>query len=256
MQNDTFRSLTVYADDTPLLSFSRVSLSGREALDLLPRAFDLQMWGLSDSDRILLTRCKKVHVVSGGSILAEGFAAEHCSILVSGEKVVQLLFSPGLMLWEAQVSLSVEAGCAVSDTVRHLLSASGTGISLLGFPGADPIRSRPQGFFGRAAECIHEALSAAGARGYLTGAGLAVVPREGLPVSGSLTDVDLLEAPAFAGNGLWVLRTRPSGWTVGKAVSVLWQGLHFSGLVAERQLELDTGAGIWKTELLLEVANE
>ena len=117
----------------------------------------------------------------------------------------------------------------------------------------DPVRFRPQGFFGRAAECIHEALSAAGARGYLTGAGLAVVPREGLPVSGSLTDADLLEAPAFAGNGLWVLRTRPSGWTVGKKISVSWQSTALIGVITERALNLDAGEKEWEMELVIQL---
>lgn len=248
--------ICVIADGQDIISFSRAVISGREALDLLPRAFCLRLWNLTEAEHLLLSRCRRVRVLSGVSVLAEGDAAGCFRRREKGDLVTEVLFSTGLALWEAQVSLSVEAGCAVSETVRQLLVASGTGISLLGFPGADPVRSRPQGFFGRAAECIHEALSAAGARGYLTGAGLAVVPREGLPVSGSLTDADLLEAPAFVGNGLWVLRTRPSGWTVGKKISVSWQGVTFSGLIAERQLELDTGAGIWKTELLLEVKNE
>ena len=39
--------------------------------------------------------------------------------------------------------------------------------------------SRLQAFYGRAAECVNEALSAAKARGYLTEAGLGIVPEEG-----------------------------------------------------------------------------
>jgi hypothetical protein len=44
--------------------------------------------------------------------------------------------APGLKLWEAPVSLDVEAGVTVSETVQRLLDASGTGIQLLetGYP--------------------------------------------------------------------------------------------------------------------------
>ena len=38
-------------------------------------------------------------------------------------------------------------------------AASGTGIQLLSFPGEDPVSTRGQVFFGRAAECIEEALT-------------------------------------------------------------------------------------------------
>ena len=245
--------ICVIADGQDIFSFSRAVISGREALDLLPRAFCLRLWNLTENEHLLLSRCRRVRVLSGVSVLAEGDAAECFRRREKGDLVTEILFSPGLALWEAQVSLSVEAGCAVSETVRQLLAASGTGISLLGFPGADPVRSRPQGFFGRAAECIHEALSAAGARGYLTGVGLAVVPREGLPVSGSLTDADLLEAPAFAGNGLWVLRTRPSGWTVGKKISVSWQSTALIGMITERALNLDAGEKEWEMELVIQL---
>ena len=86
-------------------------------------------------------------------------------------------------LWEAPVSLSVEAGVSVSETVRRILTASGTGIRLLSFPGRDPVFSRGQAFCGRTAECVTEALSAAGAKGYLVPAGLCILPAEPLPAT-------------------------------------------------------------------------
>ena len=108
--------------------------------------------------------------------LAAAFTAASEAIHTLAEDLGTL---PGLPLWEAQVSLSVEAGVTVSETVNRILESSGTGIPLLSFPGKDPVMTRPQAFYGRAAECVDEALSAARARGYLTEAGLGIVPEEG-----------------------------------------------------------------------------
>ena len=165
-----------------------------------------------------------------------------------------MVFAAGLGLWETPVSLSVEAGVSVSGTVRQILSASGTGIPLLSFPGEDPVRSRGQAFYGRAAECIEEALMAAGARGYLTESGLCVVPAEGLPVSMDLSSADLLSDPVFVGNRQMLLRTRITGWPLGKQVSVNWKGVQIRGLVTERSVDADNMEGNWQSELLMEVS--
>ena len=169
-------------------------------------------------------------------------------------KITEVVFAAGLGLWETPVSFSVEAGVSVSDMVRRILSESGTGIPLLSFPGEDPVRSRGQAFYGRAAECIEEELSAAGARGYLTESGLCVVPAEGLPMSMELSAADLLSDPVFVGNGQLLLRTRITGWPLGKGVSVNWKGVQIRGLVTERSVDADNMEGNWQSELLMEVS--
>ena len=167
--------------------------------------------------------------------------------------VTEVLFSAGLRLWEAPVSLSVEAGVTVSETVRRILSDSGTGLPLLSFPGEDPVRARGQAFSGRAAECVVSALSAADARACLTPSGLCVIPSSGLPVSMTLTEHDLTDVPVRAGSNLLVLRTKVAGWPLGKTVSVQWQGETAEGLVTERSVDADSAEGSWETEILMEV---
>ena len=76
-------------------------------------------------------------------------------------------------------------------------SFSGIGVQLLSFPGEDPVSTRGQAFFGRAAECIEEALGEAGAGCCLVPSGLCVIPKEGLPVSMVLTGEDLTDAPSY-----------------------------------------------------------
>ena len=165
-------------------------------------------------------------------------------------------FSLGLDLWEARVSVSVEGGVSLSDTVRRILTASGTGIRLLSLPGSDPVRSRGQAFFGRAAECVSSALSAASARGVLVPAGLCVVPRDPLPPSLHLSGRDLSDVPAFADGGRkMILSTSVTGFQPGEEMTLSWEGRTLRGLILEREVDADNVSGPWRTELLVEVRN-
>ena len=252
MDNELSRRLSVLADGEPVTGFRRARLTGRDALGLFPMPFTLRLWNLAEAEYYRLCAAKEIAVRAEDSVLAAGSVSDVCRKTVPEGTVTEIVFSAGLKLWEAPVSLSVEAGVSVSDTVRRILEASGTGIPLLSFPGADPVRSRGQAFCGRAAECIAEALSAAGARGYLTEAGLCVVPEGGLPVSMELGGADLPEAPVKAGEGLLLLRTRITGWPLGKTVRVKWKDGSSEGLVLERSVNADNLEGEWVSELLLE----
>ena len=251
---DLNRSLSVFADDQPVTGFRRAYLSGRDALGLYPMPFILRLWNLADSDYHALRAAKHLSVRHADSVLASGRVSDVYLRIVPEGKITEVVFAAGLGLWETPVSLSVEADVSVSDTVRRILSASGTGIPLLSFPGEDPVRSRSQAFYGRAAECVKEALSAVGARGYLTESGLCVVPAEGLPVSMELSEADLLSNPVFVVNGQLLLRTRIIGWPLGKQVSVNWKGVQIRGLVTERSVDADNMEGNWQSELLMEVS--
>ena len=252
MNEELDRSLTILADDVPLSGFARARLTGRDALGLYPMPFTLQVWNLAEEDALTLAAARVLSVRHGDSVLAAGRVSDACRQAVPDGTVTEVVFSAGLPLWEAPVSLSVEAGVSVSETVRRILSASGTGIRLLSFPGTDPVRTRGQAFCGRAAECVEEALSAAGARGYLTEAGLCIVPAEGLPVSMALSSDDLLDKPVAVGDGLLLLRTRVTGWPLGKMISVKWKNGSAEGLVLERSVDADTAEGNWQCELLME----
>ena len=79
----------------------------------------------------------------------------------------------------------------------------------------------------------------------------AVVPAEGLPVSMSLSESDLLDEPVFTGNGLLLLRTPPVGWPLGKTVSVKWKDGSHAGTVLERAVYADNLEGKWESELVV-----
>ena len=250
---ETDRTLAVYADGMPVAGFRHARLTGRDALGLYPMPFTLRLWNLPDSDVHLLSGAKEVSVKHGHAVLASGTVSDVCPERDPEGRAIRVVFAAGLSLWEAPVSLSVEAGVSVSETVRRILAASGTGIRLLSFPGADPVRSRGQAFFGRAAECIGEALSAAGARGCLVPSGLCIIPASGLPASMALAEEDLTEAPVFVDGKRMLLKTKATGWPLGKAVSVAWKGKSAHGLLAERSADADNMEGSWNSELLLEL---
>ena len=254
MINSLSRSLSVYADGFLVTGFRHAYLSGRDALGLYPMPFTLWLWNLVDSDYYALRAAKNLSVRHDDSVLASGRVSDVYMRTVPEGKITEVVFAAGLRLWETPVSLSVEAGVSISETLLRILETSGTGIPLLSFPGADPVRSQGQAFYGRAAECIEEALSAAGARGYLTESGLCVVPAEGLPVSMELSSADLLSDPVFVGNGQLLLRTRITGWLLGKQVSVNWKGVRICGLVTERSVDADNIEGNWQSEILMEVS--
>lgn len=246
------RSLTILADGAPVSGFRHAYLTGRDALGLLPVPFMLWIWNLSDDGYYAFQSAKQIRVLHEDSVLAAGKVSDVYRRMVPEGTVTEVVFSAGLDLWEAKVSLSVEAGVTVSETVRRILAASGTGIPLLAFPGEDPVRSRSQAFAGRAAECVLEALSAVQAKCCLTPSGLSVVPASGLSVSMALTEKDLIVPPSFVSGNRMVLRTEPKGWPLGKTVSVSWEGKTETGLVTERSIDADNMEGEWQAELLIE----
>ena len=251
MNNGIVRSLTVLADGEQVTGFRHACLTGREALGPEPLPYLLRMLNLADAGYAQLAAAKTVAVLREDRLLARGQVSVVYRRTVREGTLTEAVFSPGLALWEAPVSLSVEAGVTVSETVRRILEASGTGIRLLPFAGPDPVFARGQAFWGRAAECVSEALSAAHARMWLTEAGLCVVPAEKTPVSLVLTETDLTGMPAFAG-GRMILRTAPAGWPLGKRMEVKWKNGSAEGLVSERYTEADNLTGNWFTELLAE----
>ena len=252
MQNEMDRSLTILADDEPVTGYARAKLLGNERLGLYPSLFMLHLWNVGEEDYLALSRCREVTVKHEDVVLVSGTMSDAFRSRGKSGTEAHIAVSPGLALWEAPVSLPVESGVTVSETVGRLLEASGTGISLLSFPGEDPAATRGQAFYGRAAECIGEALGKAGARCCLVPSGLCVIPKEGLPVSVVLTEEDLTDAPSFNCGGDMVMRTGPVGWTLGKGVEVRYGGTVNRGLITERMLTLDTGDGPWKVELVVE----
>ena len=130
------RHLTVFTDGEPFAPDSRFRLSGTVRIGLFPSLFLLQCWNLSDSDSFLLRNTKKLSVMREDSCLAYGQVSDVFTETVPEGTVTTAAFSLGLNLWERRVSLSVPSGVSVSETVRRILAASGTGIQLLSFPGA------------------------------------------------------------------------------------------------------------------------
>ena len=201
-----------------------------------------------------LQNTKELSVMRENSCLAFGQVSDVFCRTVPEGTITTVAFSLGLDLWESRVSLSIPAGTPVSETVRRLLAASGTGIRLLSFPGEDPVCFRGQAFFGRAAECIVDAISAASARVYPVPAGLCVIPADPLPATLHLKEKDLTDQTAFVDGGRkMILSTMVTGFQPGEEMTLEAEGKAYSGLILERMTEADTVLGPWSTQLLIEL---
>ncbi len=252
MQSQIERILTILADGEPVTGYARARLLGTERLGLYPSLFMLHLWNVAEEDYLALSRSREVMIMHEDVVLVSGTVSDAFRSRGKSCMEAHIAIAPGFKLWEVLVSLDVEADVTVSETVRRLLEASGTGIQLLSFPGEDPATTRGQAFFGRSAECIEEALGKAGARCCLVPSGLCVIPKEGPPVSMVLTEEDLTDVPSFNCGGDVVLRTGPAGWTLGKGVEVRYGGTVSRGLISERMINLDTGDGPWRVELIVQ----
>ena len=254
----TDRTLDVLIDGVPVAVSCRKSLTGEDSLSLFPALFELRLWNLPEADYLALGRAQEISVSHDGACLASGKISDVFRQGTAEGVVTTVAFSLGLDLWEAFVSLTVPAGTALSDTVRRILSASGAGIPLLSFPSEDFVSSRPQSFYGRAAECVTTALSAASARAVLSPSGLMVIPPGGLPVSMVLTEKDLTDAPSFAGGAIhgvppvMILSVSAAGWRPGETVRVEYKDIAAAGIITDRGVDTDT-AGVWKSGMVIEI---
>ncbi len=284
--SDLLRDFHVLLDGESFTQGTGFRLSGRVDLNLYPDLFILQCRNLPKEGIYQLQNARQISVVSNGSRLASGQTSglPNGSCLASGTisdvytqtvpegTVTFAAFSLGLNLWNAEVSVSCPAGTSISDDVRTILEASGTGIQLLSFPGEDPLPLRGRAYVGKAAEAISQALShcnvigtddvptihtsrtAACARGFLTPAGLQVIPKDPLPASLHLTEADLTDRPVFADSGRkMILSTNVVGFQPGDEMTLSFEGTTTKGLIVSRLVDADSYAGLWRTQLLVEL---
>ena len=280
------RDFHVFLDGEPFTQGTGFRLSGRVDLNLYPDLFVLQCRNLPKEGIFQLQNARRISVMSNGSrqvsrqisgipngsCLASGQLSDVYTQTVPEGTVTFAAFSLGLDLWNAEVFVSCPAGSSVSDDVRVLLEASGTGIQLLSFPGEDPQPLRGRAYVGKAAEAIAQALShcngfgtddaptiptsrtAACARGFLTPAGLQVIPKDPLPASLHLTEADLTDRPVFADAGRkMILSTKVVGFQPGDEMTLSFEGTTTKGLITSRLVDVDSFAGPWRTQLLVEL---
>ena len=248
------RQLKVFCDGKSFAIGTRFHLSGKVSIGLYPSLFLLDAWNLQEQDYLKLSNTKALAVYREDSCLAFGRVSDVFRRTAPEGTITSAAFSLGLDLWESQVSLSIEAGVSMSETVRRLLAASDTGISLLSLPGEDPVCPRPQAFLGRVADCIPAILSTASARAYLVPAGLCVIPADSLPATLHLTALDLTDRPAYADRGRkLILSTSVTGFQPGEELTLDYGGKIASGIILERMVDADTSSGPWSTQLLIEL---
>ena len=255
------RSFSFVADDRPFSFSGRVRLEGKDDLSLYPSLFLLELWNLPEEIILLLSRSRNLSVSHAGACLVSGQVSDVFRREIPDGTITAVAVSSGLELWEAPVSLAVPDGVPVSETVRNIMQASGTGISLLNDPVPDSLSLRPAAFFGRAAECVTAALSAANCSPVLTLSGIMAIPAGGLPVSYRLTEEDLQDEPSFVGGpahgapSRMILVTRLAGWRPGQTIEVSCGNIHATGIISERGIDADTASGAWKSELIVDLVD-
>ena len=249
------RKLAVMVDGVSIAEGCRVRFRGETGLSLYPDLMTVGIMNLAEQRYHLIRQGGDISVICGASLLASG-KVQDVTRETRAEGVWTVIgFSMGMDLWEAVVSLAVSAGTTVSGTVKQLLEASGTGWKLLSFPGEDPVYSRGQAFFGRAAEAVETALTAAKARACLVPSGMVVVPERPEKVEVMLSEGDLADAPVFTADCV-VLNTIMAGWPIGRRMELQYGGKTTNGVIVRQRFEADTGDGPWRTEMMAEVLNE
>ena len=248
------RDLSIFLDGEPFRQGSGFRLTGRTDLNLYPDLFILQSRNLPQEAIFRLQNSKQISVISRDSCLASGRISDVYTQTVPEGTITVAAFSLGLDLWNAEVAVSCPAGTPISDDISAILEASATDIQLLSFPGEDPQPLRGRAYAGKAAEAISEAMIQAEARGFLTPAGLKVIPKDPPEASLHLTGDDLNDRPVFADSGRkMILTTEVIGFQPGEEMTLDFEGTVTKGLILSRMVEADSYSGPWKTELLIEI---
>ena len=247
---DFRRDLRLFADGRELAQGCRMTLTARSGLSLRPALHQLQIRELSESSAAMLSGARQIEVRSGNSVLAFGMLSEVLTRTTGGQRITDLIFSPGLSLWQSSVSLTVPAGMKVSETIRRLLSVSGSGISLAAFAAEDTFLSRPQAFFGRTCDALSLMAETVDADAFVSSAGLCISGREKREPGLVLSKGDLLTPPIRTGNRL-LLMTAMTGWQIGTFTRVEWEGRSWTGRIVSSFLQADNVSGPWKAELEL-----
>ena len=188
------RTLTVLADGEEIMGLPHIRLSARYGQSLYPYPFFLRVWNAPETVYHRLERAKTILVLHGETVLAAGDSVDVTREIVEEGNLITVTFALGFHFWNSWVSLSVEAGATVADTVRQLLVAAGSDKQLLTEPKNNAVFSRPQTFFGRLPEAIADVLSACGVRPYLVPSGIALKPADKLEAE-TVLELDSVAGP-------------------------------------------------------------
>ena len=242
------RDLHLFADDTEIGQGCRMRITLREEFSLMPQLFHLEIENLSESSAEMLANCREMAVRSNGSVLATGDSIFCCPRWIDGRKIVSVSFSYGFRLWKASVSISLAAGMRISDTIREVLKASGTGIEMAGYTAKDFALTRPQAFFGRACDALERLADSVDGRVGLTPAGVCVIGMGEQTPTVVLPEDGLLSEPIFLKDRV-ILKTGIVGWPLGTGVKFRWNGADYQGVMMSRMLDLDNAGGSWESQI-------
>ncbi len=247
------RSLTVFLGEEEIGLGCHMKLESSATLYAFQNPSVLDIWNLSEKSRWLLMDGCEIEVLHGDDVLAYGEVIEVKTFVDKTGFVTRVTFSPSHALMQKHVSLSVPAGTSASDTVRQILAASGTGLSLLGWQGPDPVLDRPQAFFTRAAFAIESVCNAAGVKIAYSPQGIWTVPKDFESVKDGSFPVYHLSARNYhispdIHDGKAELMLDPAGWRVGQWIEFQDEeepDVEYEGLITHHAIVADNLDGYW-----------
>ena len=244
------RDLHVFLNDHEIAQGCHMLLTAQTTLTLRPALHHLDVYDLSDSSMAMLAGGGVLEVRTGISVLSRGEVTEHYTSRQKGKTITSIVFSPGLSLWSSSVSLSLSSGLKASDTMKALLAASGTGISLAAFAAEDAAFFRPQAFFGRICDALAVLAESVHADIFMAPAGVCASGRDQRAPSAAIPESSLLSVSPISGSSL-ILSTTMLDWLPGTVIQTKWQGSSITGRILSSLIQADNVSGPWKSELEL-----
>ena len=104
------RTLDILVNGRLVRNYARARLFGKERLGLYPSLFMLNLLNLAEEDYLLLSRAREVEVKHGEVVLVSGLVSDVFRNTKKNGTETHVAIAPGLVLWEAVVSVDVESG--------------------------------------------------------------------------------------------------------------------------------------------------
>ena len=241
------RPLRVYADSKEISSDYRIRVQGRSNMTLLPDFFLVDIYNVSDFDKVDIRQAKKLSVSGdGGDLLCSGDIEGIYEHEDGTNNIISISVSDGQEFWNSRAETTIGGGAYIKDAIRTILKGAD-----LGVVACEDIRiSRGQTFSGRIADIVHTMAVSVRARAYIAKGVLNVVGKEYTSNVAVVSEDDVIMKPQYLEKAC-ILKTKVKGYTVGNVVQ--YEGIKYRIIV--QTINLDNMMGDWNTEMTL-VENE
>lgn len=242
--NDFDRTLRLYADGK-LVDTERIRVVGKSSMTLSPDAWTVSLSNADAGSRSQLGNAKEMVVTNGsGGVLCKGTPVDVTVVTEGVTEIARVLLVSGMDFWRSTVSMSIQGGSSVQETLCMLISRAGLPLSMGLCPGASGRIPSGQTFYGRTAGYVDRLASMIGGRAF-TFQGLLGIAVPGDTEAAALTEEMAGEPEEWLGG--WRIRTRMIGYPIGQTLKLNGRIYRMVG----QEIEADTRQGAWTSYLLL-----